>query len=118
MIRRYIQLIAFVQSALLAASGTGVIGEIPPIGVRQGQTYTLQLQAPRTGAATFTSSFEPGYPQPKGPFNLSSSGLLTYSPSTADNFQFRVTLSSLVGGNKDAQTVLVTPAPAKHVQQA
>src|SRR5437870_2503652 len=104
--------IVIIQSALMAATQTGVIGQLAPIDAPQGKTFTLQLQSPRTGQATFNSSFEPGYPQPKGPFSVSSAGLLTYTPSASDNFQFRVNLSSVVGGNKDSQTVLVNPLPA------
>lgn len=86
-----------------------VIGSVPPQNIRYGQTLTFRLRSSALGPATFGYTIDPGYEVPQGAISLDvTSGLFSYTPALADNFEFRLTFSSLADTNRETQSVAIT----------
>jgi hypothetical protein len=106
------------NSSVYAQSGTPspsvqvyTVGAVPPQEVRQGKTLQFQLQATHVGSATFSYTLDQTGSVPQGALSLdSSSGLFTYTPASADKFEFSLKfVAQIPGAPLDSQNVLITP---------
>jgi hypothetical protein len=90
------------------------IGQIPPRDAPHGRTLEFHVDANWLGddvLFSFTTTFDPNYPQPEGPILIDPvSGLFTYEPNDAnDRTAFAVTFRAESGVDVNEQTVEITP---------
>jgi hypothetical protein len=98
-------------SSDLAGTPVYALGDIPPQHVRQGATLQFQVISTQPGTATFSYTFDSGYPTPQGALSLNpNSGLFIYQPADADKFEIGVRIACAINGvAAESQPVSIIP---------